>query len=123
MSSDADNVASAIRSDQEYLTLPIGTWGVEVVVAGNYSLAGAVLGLVAVRRAADDIELYKPATVQAEPLTALLTSSNKQRGVVTFREDLVESDGTTQLYLVMAGLASTVATILLKGYLRLTDRR
>ena len=49
VSSDADNVASAIRSDQEYLTLPIGTWGVEVVVAGNYSLADAVLGLVAVK--------------------------------------------------------------------------
>ena len=31
----------------------------------------------------------------------------EQYGVVTFKEDLVESDGTTQLYLVMAGLTST----------------
>ena len=124
VSANADNVAEVAKHDKEYFTLPIGTWGVEVVIAGNYNLVNTVLGLIAVKENQDDIVLYRPGVVQSEGGTNLLTSSDVQYGVVAFREDLVESDGTTQMYLVMAGLTTTVVTtILLKGYIRLTDRR
>ena len=65
-----------------------------------------VLGLIAVQENADDIELYKPATVQDSKDNFRPSDINPlgSTGVVTFREDLVESDGTTQMYLVMAGL-------------------
>ncbi len=97
VSNNADNVAAVTKRDQEYLTLPAGTWGLEVVIAANYSFANAMLGLLKVMDNSDDIILYAPAITQSSTGSSLLTSSDVQYGVITIKEPLVESDGTAQL--------------------------